>query len=197
MLFFMLAGGAFLAGMIINSIIRKIVNELVAQTDNLETVKSTFFKQMKLRYENYIRIGHEINNTDAFAGKYLDKYKLHGITINGYEKVSAFLSGMCVVSGICGALADKDHAMEYLLIGFLAMYIVSGYRSILDVNGKRKRIKINIVDYFENRYYAVTAEPIKQEKAQTVERKPQPSGKIDFTDEEKQIIDDILREYLG
>lgn len=198
MYFFIFAGIAFLAGITINNILRKITGELLEETEHFEDTSDSFFKQMKLRYENCIKIGHNINNTEAFAGKYLDKYKHKGISINGYEKLSAIMAGLCVVCGIGGALVSKTYAMEYLLCGFLAMYIVTGYGKFLDIPEKRKKITLNIVDYFENRYYVAASKEtgiVEEEAVETGNFVSKDAQKV--SSDERKLIDEILREYLG
>ena len=198
MYFFILAGIAFLAGITINNILRKITGELLEETEHFEETSDSFFKQMKLRYENCLKIGHNINNTEAFAGKYLDKYKHKGISINGYEKLSAIMAGLCVVCGIGGALVSKTYAMEYLLCGFLAMYIITGYGKLLDIPEKRKKITLNIVDYFENRFYVAAAKETGNVDEETVEVGNLTSKEVaKVSSDERKLIDEILREYLG
>lgn len=198
MYFFIMAAAAFLAGLAINTFLRNRMNELVREAEGIEHTGFGFFRQMKLRYENCLKMGHEINNTTAFAEKYLDKYKIYGVKLSNLEKVSAFASGMCVVCGICGALLDKSHTMEYLLVGFLAMYIISGTRRLIDIPGKKEKITVNLVDYFENRFPAATAEPPhRAEREQDEAPQIKKTHPKEFSAEEKKLIDEILREYLG
>ena len=201
MYLFIFAGLAFLTGMSVNNVLRKIMGELLEETERFEDTTDTFLKQMKLKYENYIKIGHEINNTEAFAGKYLEKYKHHGVSIHGYEKIAALCAGLSVVCGVCGALVDKSHVMEYLLIGFLAMYVITGTGRMLDISEKKKAITLNIVDYFENKFYiAASKEPenkvTKVSKVAREEQIYQNTSNI-VSPEERKLIDEILREYLG
>lgn len=197
MYFFILTGIAFLAGISVNNILRKITIELLEETERFEDTTEAFFKQMKLRYENCIKIGHEINNTEAFATKYLEKYKHRGMSIYGYEKLAGIMSGLCVVCGVCGALMDKNYAMEYLLCGFLAMYILSGTLRLLDISDKKKRITLNIVDYFENRFYPAASMEAESAVAEDVVTEPQVNKAQSVTVDERKLIDEILREYLG
>lgn len=208
MYFFILAAGAFLVGIIINGILRNSVNELTREAEEIDHTNFTFFKQMKLKYENYLKMGHEINNIEAFTGKYLDKYKTHGIRLHSFEKASACAAGLCIIFGVCGALLDKSNAMEYLLAGFLAMYVVAGSRQLIDIPAKKKRITVNLVDYFENRFSAATLETARpervkksiihdREKEVEFPENPNENVKVEFSDEEKKLIDEILREYLG
>ena len=196
MYFFILTGIAFLAGISVNNILRKITIELLEETERFEDTKEAFFKQMKLRYENCIKIGHEINNTEAFATKYLEKYKHRGMSIYAYEKLAGIMSGLCVVCGVCGALMDKNYAMEYLLCGFLAMYILSGTLRLLDISDKKKRITLNIVDYFENRFYPAAMES-ESAVAEDFATERTESKAQTVTVDERKLIDEILREYLG
>lgn len=197
MYFFIMAAAAFLTGLAINTFLRNRMNELVREAESIEHTGFGFFRQMKLRYENCLKMGHEISNTAAFAEKYLDKYKIYGVKLSNFEKVSAFASGMCVVCGICGALLDKSHTMEYLLVGFLAMYIISGTRRLIDIPGKKERITVNLVDYFENRFPAAAAEPVRRQEREPEESPRTEKRPKEFSAEEKKLIDEILREYLG
>lgn len=198
MYFFIVAAAAFLTGLGINAFLRNRVNVLEKEAEEIDSTGFGFFKQMKLKYENYAKMGYEINNTTAFAEKYLDKYKVYGVKLASFEKISSFASGLCVVCGICGALIDRAHTIEYVLVGFLAMYIISGTRHMIDIPGKRKKITVNLVDYFENRYAAAGLEPERnpvrrtQSAAQTEENVSR-----EVSAEEKKLIDEILREYLG
>ena len=197
MYFFVLTGIAFLAGISLNNILRKITIDLLEESERFEETNDSFFKQMKLRYENCVKIGREINNTEAFATKYLEKYKHKGMSLYAYEKLSGIMAGLCIVCGVCGALVDKNFAMEYLLCGFLAMYILSGSLRLLDIADKKKRITLNIVDYFENRFYptmSVEAESAVSDDVGSFKS----SEKADtVTIDERKLIDEILREYLG
>lgn len=197
MYFFILTGIAFLAGISLNNILRKITTDLLEETERFEESTEAFFKQMKLRYENCIKIGHEINNTEAFATKYLEKYKHRGMSIYAYEKLSGIMSGLCVVCGVCGAMIDKNYAMEYLLCGFLAMYVLSGSLRLLDITDKKKRITLNIVDYFENRFYQTVAVEAESAVAEDTGEKNRPAKSQKVTVDERKLIDEILREYLG
>lgn len=197
MYFFVLTGIVFLAGISLNNVLRKITVDLLEETESFEETTESFFKQMKLRYENCIKIGREINNTEAFVTKYLDKYKHKGMSLYGYEKLSGIMSGLCVVCGVCGALVDKNYAMEYLLCGFLAMYILSGTLRLLDIADKKKRITLNIVDYFENRFYPTKSVEVESAVSEDFSAKKTAECENTVTLDERKLIDEILREYLG
>ena len=197
MYFFVLTGIAFLAGISLNNVLRKITVDLLEETESFEETTESFFKQMKLRYENCIKIGREINNTEAFVTKYLEKYKHKGMSLYGYEKLSGIMSGLCVVCGVCGALVDKNYAMEYLLCGFLAMYILSGTLRLLDIADKKKRITLNIVDYFENRFYPTKSVEAESAASEDFSAKKTAECENTVTLDERKLIDEILREYLG
>lgn len=199
MVYFMIIATAFLMGIGANGVLRGCLQGLIRDTEEMETTDNTFLKQMKLKYKNCIRIGHEINNTEAFAGKFMDKYRNHGVSMSTYEKIISMCSFACVVGGLAGAFMDRHHTKEFLMMGFLAMYVINGIKNMIDLSGKRRKITRNIVDFFENRFYAVTEETpnntsykedVKEKTMHKLEQKT-------YTEEEKRIIDDILREYLG
>ena len=199
MIYFMIIAGAFLVGIGVNGVLTSCMRNLLRETEEMEDTDDSFLKQMKLRYKNCIRIGREIRNTEAFAGKYMDKYTNFGISLTAYEKIISLCSGICVITALAGAMLDRSRMIQYLMLGFLAMYVINGLKSMTDIRGKRKRITRNIVDYFENRFVAATEEPRGTYKAE-YDKKPEKEEKREsksFTDEEKRIIDDILREYLG
>lgn len=199
MVYFLIIATAFLMGICADGILSGNLKELIDDTEEMETTDNTFLKQMKLRYKNCLRIGHEINNTEAFAGKYMDKYRSHGISFQVYEKIASVCSGICVIGGLAGAFMERKYMMEFLMMGFIARYIINGLKKMIDVRSKRRQITRNIVDFFENRYYAVTEE--KNDYSSTsdnvAEKTMEKLNNRVYTDEERRIIDDILREYLG
>lgn len=199
MVYFLIIATAFLMGICADGILSGNLKELIDDTEEMETTDNAFLKQMKLRYKNCLRIGHEINNTEAFAGKYMDKYRSHGISFQVYEKIASVCSGICVIGGLAGAFMERKYMMEFLMMGFIAMYIINGLKKMIDVRSKRRQITRNIVDFFENRYYAVTEE--KNDYSSTsdnvAEKTMEKLNNRVYTDEERRIIDDILREYLG
>lgn len=199
MVYFLIIATAFLMGICADGILSGNLKELIDETEEMETTDNTFLKQMKLRYKNCLRIGHEINNTEAFAGKYMDKYRSHGISFQVYEKIASVCSGICVIGGLAGAFMERKYMMEFLMMGFIAMYIINGLKKMIDVRSKRRQITRNIVDFFENRYYAVTDEKKDYSSVNDniAEKTMEKLNNKVYTDEERRIIDDILREYLG
>lgn len=199
MVYFLIIAAAFLMGICADGILSGNLKALIDDTEEMETTDNTFLKQMKLRYKNCLRIGHEINNTEAFAGKYMDKYRSHGISFQVYEKIASVCSGICVMGGLAGAFMERKYMMEFLMMGFIAMYIINGLKKMIDVRSKRRQITRNIVDFFENRYYAVTDEKNDYSSANDnmAEKTMEKLNNKVYTDEERRIIDDILREYLG
>lgn len=199
MVYFLIIATAFLMGICADGILSGNLKELIDDTEEMETTDNTFLKQMKLRYKNCLRIGHEINNTEAFAGKYMDKYRSHGISFQVYEKIASVCSGICVIGGLAGAFMERKYMMEFLMMGFIAMYIINGLKKMIDVRSKRRQITRNIVDFFENRYYAVTEgkNDYSSTSDNVAEKTMEKLNNRVYTDEERRIIDDILREYLG
>lgn len=199
MIYFMIIGTSFLMGIGAVAIISGMLHHLIQETEEMENTGNSFLKQMKLRYKNCMRIGHEINNTEAFAGKYMERYKSHGIGVNTYDKIASVCSGICVIGGLAGALMNREHTMEFLMLGFLAMYVINGMKRMVDIHSKKRRITRNIVDFFENRYYAATDEMKEtgRNSDDIMEKTMEKLDKREYTEEERRIIDDILREYLG
>ena len=198
MVYFLIIATAFLMGICADGILSGNLKELIDDTEEMETTDNTFLKQMKLRYKNCLRIGHEINNTEAFAGKYMDKYRSHGISFQVYEKIASVCSGICVIGGLAGAFMERKYMMEFLMMGFIAMYIINGLKKMIDVRSKRRQITRNIVDFFENRYYAVTEE--KNDYSSTsdnvAEKTMEKLNNRVYTDEERRIIDAVSYTHL-
>lgn len=199
MIYFFIIGAAFLAGIGANAFLRAGLNELIDDTEDMESTDNSFLKQIKLRYKNCVRIGHEINNTEAFIGKYMDKYTNHGLSFMTCDRTISICSGICVIGGLAGAMMERSQMTEFLILGFVAMYVVNGLHKMVDFRGKRKRIIRNLVDYFENKYYAATdeesnfstkTEEISQKAVKKLEKRA-------YSEEERRIIDEILKEYLG
>lgn len=194
MYFFMLAALAFLSGIAVNTVLKKSVTRLESESESLEHTELVFFKQMKLKYDNSIKAGHEIRSIENFARKYLARYRYLGMSIETLSKASKTTSGLCLIFGVCGALYDRKFLTEFLLIGFLSMYIVNGLRGLVDVKERTGRVMFNIVDYFESRTIAATKEVVVEP---VLESKAVPVASEEHIAEENAVINDILMEYLS
>ena len=53
MYLFIFAGLAFLTGMSVNNVLRKIMGELLEETERFEDTTDTFLKQMKLKQQTH------------------------------------------------------------------------------------------------------------------------------------------------
>lgn len=44
---------------------------------------------------------------------------------------------------------ERKYMMEFLMMGFIAMYIINGLKKMIDVRSKRRQITRNIVDFLK------------------------------------------------
>lgn len=177
-----------------------------------------FIKQIMLRRENGMRINNNVRNTYIFVLKNMERYKYLNLSINDYIKTAWLLQLMCVMLGLISGIIKEN--MWYTAYGCVCAIAVACVGKIEDVELRQQQVVVNIVDYFDNvlTFDRVNEEAgqrdmemdYKSEKDSTQEdlgnkekAKTQAAGNdikeenIIISDEQRKLIEDVLREYLA
>ncbi len=196
-----------------------LYNETLVMTSS----NHPFIKQIKLRRENGMRINTSIHNTYIFVLKNMERYKYLNLSIDEYVKTAWLIRLICVMLGLISGIIKEN--MWYTAYGCVCAIAVSCVGSIEDVEQKKQRVVVNIVDYFDN---VLTADRVSGEAARCgmddddraekiMEDEVSPSDSYAYkadgkeqpymndygekptviSDEQRKLIEDVLREYLA
>ena len=145
-----------LLSIICQIIIGVIYLKLIKQTDNMACAKSKFLKQCKLKFINCYQISGEVTNVSVFVDKSMTKISFLGISMSGFHHLAGqfvLLSVVTAGAGACQEITQGETVgkiLPYYVVSFLGLYVYFSVSGLVDIAGKKERLKINLVDYLEN-----------------------------------------------
>jgi hypothetical protein len=97
-----------------------------------------------------------VANIPVFVDKFLSRLALGPFsfeTIYHLSGQSMLLSVICAGIGVCRAVAGGrtlGEILPFYIVSFLGIYLYFAVSSMADVRGKKRILKVNLVDYLEN-----------------------------------------------
>ena len=107
---------------------------------------------------------------------------------------SVFMSGIGICTGIIDGMT-LGALLPYYVISLFGLYVYFSVSSLVDVAGKRKILKTNLVDYLENHMVNHLNITCEKESIEPVEEKNKKSGT--FTQNEEEELAELIREFLA
>ena len=129
---------------------------LIKETDHISTAKSKFLKQCKLKFINCYQLSGEVSNISVFVDKSISKISFLGISMTGLHHLAGqfvLLSVVAAGAGACYEITQGEtvgRILPYYVVSFLGLYVYFSITGLVDIAGKKERLKINLVDYLEN-----------------------------------------------
>lgn len=133
-----------------------LYRNLIKEADNMASTENKHLKQCKLKFANCYQLSNGVPNIQIFVDKFLNKmsfmhisygmlYHLSGQT----ELLSVVFSGVGICRSILAGRTLGD-VLPFYIVSFFGLYIYFSVSTIVDIRGKRRVLKINLVDYLEN-----------------------------------------------
>lgn len=133
-----------------------LYDNMIRETDNMAVTQNAMLKLCKLRFTNCYQMNNGVNNIPIFVDRFLTRMSIGPFT---YEKLYHF-SGqtmlLCVVTngiGICKCIMDGKtlgQILPFYIACFGGLYLYCCVSTAVDLKGKRRTLKVNLVDYLEN-----------------------------------------------
>ena len=194
-----------------------VYQRLIKETDNMAATENKMLKQCKLKFANCFQLNNGVANIPVFVDKFLNKLTIGHLSFDGIYHLSGqlmLLSVVCSGIGVCKSIMQGrmlGEILPFYIVSFLGLYVYFSVSTIVDVKGKRRVLKVNLVDYLENHLSAridVTDQDIQMlygedwvaksakrrvgvsvSKGQT----PEDAG---FTKEQEKELEELLLEFL-
>lgn len=137
-------------------IIGVIYRRLIRETDNMAAAKNKFLRQCKLKFINCYQLSGEVANISVFVDKSMAKISFLGISMTGLHHLAGqfiLLSVATAGAGACYEITQGETVgkiLPYYVVSFLGLYVYFSISGLVDITGKKERLKINLVDYLEN-----------------------------------------------
>ncbi len=145
-----------LLSIICQSIIGVIFKRMIRESDNMATTSNKRLKQCKLKFMNCFQLNGSVANVSVFVDKFLAKLTFGGISLTGLQHLSGQLVLLSVAAAGIGACREiiqggtLGNVLPFYIASFLGLYIYFSVSGMVDVQGKRERLKVSLVDYLEN-----------------------------------------------
>ncbi len=146
----------FILGISMKILLGVLYIGMIRETDNMSSTKNRLLKQCKLKFANCYQLNNGVSNIPVFVDKFINRLKLGFLTFEGIDHLSGqamLLSVVCAGVGICRCIMKGKTLGEILpfyIASFIGLYVYFSVSTVVDVKGKRKSLKINLVDYLEN-----------------------------------------------
>ena len=129
---------------------------MIDEAENMATTEHKMLKQCKLKFSNCYQLNGGVANIPVFVDKFLGKLAFGRISFEAMYHISGQAMLLSIVSagvGICKSIVKNRAIVDILpfyIVCFLELYLYFSITSMLDVKGRKQRLKINLVDYLEN-----------------------------------------------
>ena len=129
-----------------------LYHRLIRETDNMATTRNKMLKQCKLKFANCYQLSNGVANIPVFVDKFLNRlsfghvsytmlYHLSGQTM----LLSVVFSGVGICKCIVGGKTLGD-ILPFYIVSFLGLYLYFSVSAIADIKGKKRVLKVNLVD---------------------------------------------------
>lgn len=148
--------GFLVLSIICQIIIGVLFQHMIKESDNMSATGNQLLKQCKLKYVNYYKLNGKIINTAVFVDKFICKIRYAGLSLKQLSHLSGQLMMLSILMagvGVYLSLAAGDTLFQiipYYFVSILGLYLYFSISGIVDIQGKREMLKINLVDYLEN-----------------------------------------------
>ena len=133
-----------------------LYRNMIKETDNMASTNNKMLKQCKLKFANCYQLSNGVANIPVFVDKFLGRLTFGRMSfsllyhLSGQAMLlSVVFSGVgisrCIVRG--KTLGD---ILPFYIVSFVGLYLYFSVSTVVDIKGKRRMLKVNLVDYLEN-----------------------------------------------
>lgn len=200
----------FLTGTIIQLALSRFYTALIAETENMTTTEVEILYQCKRKFSNCYRMHNGMLNVPVFVEKYLSKIKMGRLSVTAWKHLSGqviLLSILAAGLGAClGIIQGKTlgEILPFYIISMLDLYFYFAVSGFVDLEEKKRVLKINMVDYLENRMGNKLEDlEYSMKRLEDVENPFQQEAKTEFAERKLQNrsdqaeLEELLREFLA
>ncbi len=133
-----------------------LYRHMIKEADNMATTSNKLLKQCKIKFSNCYELNNGIHNVPVFVDKFINRLALGHFSFDLLYHLSGQLMLLSVVSAGVGScmsiLAGRTLGaiLPFYIVSFLGLYLYFSVSTVADIKGKRRVLKINLVDYLEN-----------------------------------------------
>lgn len=129
---------------------------MIRETDNMATTGNRLLKQCKVKFANCYQLNGGVSNIPVFVDKFLNRLSFGHLSFDAWYHLSGQFMLFSVVfagAGICKGILDGrmlGEILPFYIASFLGLYLYFSLSALVDIKGKRRVLKTNLIDYLEN-----------------------------------------------
>ncbi|MBQ9142902.1 MAG: hypothetical protein IJX63_14105 [Lachnospiraceae bacterium] len=146
----------FFLSLFIRLLLSLLYQRMIAETDNMATTKNKLLKQCKLKFTNCYQLNNGVSNVPIFVEKFLNRLSFGPFSFSILYHLSGQLMLLSIVfsgMGVCRSIIAGNmfgEILPFYICSLVELYLFLSLSTLLDIKGKRKALKVNLVDYLEN-----------------------------------------------
>ena len=133
-----------------------LYQNMIRETDNMAATENKLLKQCKTKFANCYQLNNGVANISVFVDKFLNRLALGPFSFGTLYDLSGqamLLSVVCAGIGICKCIMDGrmlGEILPFYIVSFFGLYLYFSISTVVDIKGKKRILKVNLVDYLEN-----------------------------------------------
>ena len=133
-----------------------LYRNMIREADNMASTNNKMLKQCKLKFANCYQLSNGVANIPVFVDKFISRLSIGHLSFHMMYHLSGQAMLLSVVFsgvGICKSIAGGKtlgDILPFYIVSLLGLYLYFSVSTVMDIKGKRRVLKINLVDYLEN-----------------------------------------------
>ena len=133
-----------------------IYRNMIKEADNMASTENRLLKQCKTKFASCYQMSNGVANIPVFVDKFLNRMALGKLSFETIYHLSGQLMLLSVVFsgvGICKSIVGGrtlGDILPFYIVSFFGLYIYFSVSTVVDIRGKKRVLKVNLVDYLEN-----------------------------------------------
>lgn len=201
-------------------VIGVIYHKLIWETENMSATTNKALQKLKLKFTSCRQLHESVPNVSIFVDKFINQIKVGRLPLAFLKHVSGQLMLLAVlVAGIgsCqGIIHDEGffQIVPFYLVSFLGLYCYFAVSSLVDIPGKVRILRTNLIDFLENHLASrleqtqLDMRMLQTEASEKSSQKGEPAESLDpsparhtenspaFTSSEAEELELLLKEFL-
>lgn len=143
-------------GIFLKLLLGMLYGHMIKEADNMAATDNKLLKQCKTKFSNCYELNNGISNIPVFVDKFINRLSIGPFSFDMMYHLSGQLMLLSVVFsgvGVCRSIMEGHTLgaiLPFYIVSFLSLYLYFSVSTVADVKGKRRVLKINLVDYLEN-----------------------------------------------
>ena len=133
-----------------------LYQKMIREADNMAATNNKMLKQCKLKFANCYQLSNGVANIPIFVDKFLNRLSFGHLSFSMMYHLSGQTMLLSVVFsgvGICKSIVrgrTLGDILPFYIVSFLGLYLYFSVSTVVDIKGRKRVLKVNLVDYLEN-----------------------------------------------